>query len=228
MKLDKYTKLFSEGKNSNSKIKGLCGRIIRGTKPEDFETLTDDPDRIIIMLIGGDGLKKLLGKTDYDRLITIGYAEDYIEYKVNGGFQFKLVVFKESETILLATWDNVAKLTSKIYPDIKKRIYSRLEELKSKKFSEIQEMASFSFEEVERKGKDDPNFMTYERFKNSSGTLVDVRAFLYHTLHLRFLYSGDGYTYDELGNKGLMEHIAPNKKLVDLGEHRLIPMNVKF
>jgi hypothetical protein len=42
---------------------------------------------------------------------------------------------------------------------------------------------------------------------------------LFHTVQLRALFSGDGYTRDEAGTRGLMEYIAPNCKLTDLGEH---------
>ena len=82
MNVDEYKKLFLDGKKNKIPITGLCGRIIRGKSPDDFLTLTDDPNRDIIMLMGGDGLEQILGKTGYEALINIGYMEDYIEYKV--------------------------------------------------------------------------------------------------------------------------------------------------
>jgi len=36
-----YVELFTKEKEVNPEINGLVGRILRGTKPEDFETLTD-------------------------------------------------------------------------------------------------------------------------------------------------------------------------------------------
>jgi len=228
MELEEYKRLFMEGKKATAPVDGLCGRILRGTKPEDFDTLTDDPNRIVIMLIGGDGLGDLLGKSGYESLIHIGYAKDYIEYKIEQGNAFKIVVFKESDSTLLATWDNVARLCDDIYPDVSGKIHACLPDLKTTAFSTIQILADFSFEEAERAGIDNPNYMSYDRFKKSEGTLIDVRAFLYHTLHFRILYSGDGYTYDEDGNRGLMEYIAPNKKLIELGEHRLIDMEIEL
>ncbi|MFX1256870.1 MAG: hypothetical protein ACFFAN_03345, partial [Promethearchaeota archaeon] len=130
--------------------------------------------------------------------------------------------------IKMAKWDNVVELASKIYPKVKKKIYKRLSELKNTTFEEIEAKAGRNLSEIDKKGSSDSNFMTYDRFRKSKGTLEDVRAFFYHTLHLRELYSGDGYTYNETGERGLMEYIAPNKKLTELGEFRLINMNIEI
>ncbi|MCK4383456.1 MAG: hypothetical protein KAW66_09210 [Candidatus Lokiarchaeota archaeon] len=121
MNLVDYKDLFVEGKKTTLPITGICGRILRGKSPKDFETLTDDPDRKLIMLMGGDGLERILGKSGYEALITIGYMLDYIEYKIKSGFQFKLVIFNEGEIAKLATWDNVAHIISEIYPKLKLR-----------------------------------------------------------------------------------------------------------
>ncbi len=115
-------------------------------------------------------------------------------------------------------------MVSEIYPEVKKKIYNRLEELKNTPFSEIEKRADRKFNEIDKNGTEDSNFMTYERFKQSEGTLVDVRAFLYHTVHLRELFSGDGFTYEEDRQRGLKEYIAPNCKLEELGEYHLIDM----
>jgi len=228
MNLVEYKDLFVEGKKTTLPITGICGRILRGKSPKDFETLTDDPDRKLIMLMGGDGLERILGKSGYEALITIGYMLEYIEYKIKSGFEFKLVIFNEGEIAKLATWDNVAHIVSEIYPQAKIKIYSKLAELKSTPYSEIERDANRKFNIIDKVGPEDKNFMTYERFNNSEGTLIDVRAFLYHTIHLRELFSGDGFTYEEEGNKSLKEYIAPNCRLEELGEYYLIDMNISL
>ena len=107
MKLDAYVDLLRSGKYSGQKVSGLCGRIIRGKAPKDFETLTDDPERKIVMLVDPDGLQGLLGKTGYDMLITVGYEPSYLKHKVQEGNRFKLVVFPEGGAAQLATWEYV-------------------------------------------------------------------------------------------------------------------------
>ena len=49
MELNEYKQLFLEGKKNQNPITGLCVRILRGKIDKDFETLSDDPNRLIIM-----------------------------------------------------------------------------------------------------------------------------------------------------------------------------------
>jgi len=206
-------------------VTGLCGRIIRGTKPEDFETLTDDPDRKLVMLMGPDGLEKLLGKDAYNMLIEIGYEKDYIQRKLDEGNQFKLVVFEEGGEADIAEWFNVIRIVGKTYPKISSKLQKQLYELKATPFKQIENQVGYDFSEIDKLGKQDARFMTYERYEKSHGTLEQARAFLYFTVHLRELFSGDGYTYTADGDKGLMEYICPNKKLSELGAHEVININ---
>jgi len=223
MNLNEYEELFINKKSGTAE--GLCGRIIRGTKPEDFETLTDDPERKLVMLMGPDGLEKLLGKDSYDMLIEIGYERDYIQRKLDEGNQFKIVVFKEGGEAVLADWFNVLRTVSKTYPEISSKIQRHLSPLKNTPFSTIETAAGYDFSEVDKNGKEDPYFMTYEKYKTSPDTLVAARAFLYFTVHLRELFHGDGYTYTADGDKGLMEYIVANKELSEIGDHIIIDIN---
>jgi len=47
-------------------------------------------------------------------------------------------------------------------------------------------------------------------------------------VYLRELFSGDGFTYEEEGKKGLKEYIAPNCRLEELGKYYLIDMNISL
>ncbi|MBN1803316.1 MAG: hypothetical protein JW891_17525 [Candidatus Lokiarchaeota archaeon] len=220
MDLFEYREFFT--KKQIVRVDSLCGRIIRGVNPDDFETLTDDPDRKLVMLMGPDGLQKLLGKESYDMLVEIGYEKEYIQRKLNEGNEFKLVVFKEGGEAIIATWDNVINLVSKTYPNISNKIKDQIDDLKSTSFERIEEEAGFDFSKIDKIGKTDPRFMTHERYLESPNTLIAARAFLYFTVHLRELFSGDGYTYTTDGKRGLTEYIVPNKRISDLGEHVII------
>jgi hypothetical protein len=228
MSLDNFEEKFKNGTAINQEIAGLTGRIIRGKKTEDFETLTNDPKRKLVMLMGGDGLASICGKKTLDALVLIGYTKDYIQHRVSEGYQFKLVIFKESNNILLATWDNVLEMVGRVYgKDVAIKVGNRLLDMKNLHFSAIQDMnKSFDLEEIYREGSSSPRYMTAETFEKSQGTAFDVRAFLYHAVHLSKLFSGDGYTYDEQGKRGLKEYIVPNKKLEDLGTHVVIDLDI--
>lgn len=211
---------------ASATVEGLCGRIIRGKSPNDFLTLTDDPTRKIVMLVDPDGLTQMLGKTGYQMLIEVGYEPDYLDHKVAEGNQFKLVVFPEGGAAQLATWDNTIDMVCAVYPDVAAPIRACRQALKTRSFESIQAEAGFNFLEVEKAGDNDLRFMTYERFVQSVKTLADVRAFLYFSVHLRELYSGDGWTYDAAGRRGVREYIIPNKPIAELGENQIIDINV--
>lgn len=206
-------------------ISGICGRVVRGKSPADFLTLTDDPNRKLVMLMGADGLNSILGLPGYKVLETIGYETGYIRRKVLEGCQFKLVVFPEG-TPKLATWDNTIQIVGGVYPDAAKALNANLPFLKVARFTDIQ--GKDNWNEIDAVGTTHPKFMTYERFLDSKQDVIACRAFLYFTVHLRELYSGDGYTYTPQGNRGLMEYIVPNLPISALGEYRMADIEVKI
>jgi|GEM_PF-28087 len=235
--IEQYLSALSGGRYSP--VTALCGRILRGKKPADFETLTDDPSRLLVMFMGPDGLQTLLGKNGYEMLVAIGYQPDYLEHKVKEGNLFKLAVFPEGRAAKLATWDNVIEMVSEVYPVIKSDLVRALPELIRRPFSYWNAVAatrgfdspvtangSSVFLPVEKAGKQHENFMTYERFLASRRDEFSVRSFLYFSVHLRELFSGDGYTYDDQGKRGMMEYIGRNLKISELGEYQLVDINV--
>jgi nicotinamidase-related amidase len=226
MNIQDYVNLFKAGKKANQRVVGLCGRIIRGTKPDDFKTLTDDPKRKLVMLMGPDGLDQLLGKTGYEMLVEIGYEKDYIVRKVNENNQFKLVVFKEGDTAKLATWKNVMDIVANVYPGIGDKLRNQLDTLVRTHFKAFEKLARFNFADVDKEGATNPNYMTYERYKTAEDNLLNARAFLYYTIHLRELFAGDGYTYTYDGKRGLTEFIVANAPIRDLGDHVIIDVDV--
>ncbi|MFX1450526.1 MAG: hypothetical protein ACFFCM_06775 [Promethearchaeota archaeon] len=228
MNLDDYKDFFVNRKRKSSPISGIMGKITRGKKPNDFETLTHDPKRRIVMIMGPDGLEHILGKSGFETLVEIGYTQDHIHHLVDQGFQFKLVIFLPSKSCLLATWENAAKLASEVYPKVKNKIYSKLDGLQRIPFEQIEKDSSLIWGEIEKIGESNLNFITYRRFKQSKGTLIDVRAFFYYTLHFRELFSGDGYIYNQNGEKRSKEYICLNQKLKKFKDYRLVDMEVSL
>jgi nicotinamidase-related amidase len=234
-----YTRLLTS--NNKGNVSGLCGRILRGKAEGDFRTLTDDSSRKVVMLVGPDGLERLLGKNGYDMLIEIGYEPDYIEQKLNEGTQFRLAVFKEGAEASPATWDNTRELLCKIYPDVSKKLLNSMTRLKEiygkyqsprEAFKALETLTGHSFKDVDAIGDSDMRYMTYDRYRYITERsvleeVINTRAFLYFAVYLKELYSGDGYTYTADGRKGLMEYIVPNLPLDNLGTHELIKLDVK-
>lgn len=198
-------------------VRGLVGRVLKGKNDEDFDTLSNDPARKLIFLMGSDGLAELVG-LDNDRvLVKIGYTADYIERLKKEGYRFKLVVFKsEGDDGRLATWDNVAELAEKLYPSIASKIRSAIPRLKNSSFSEIEAQAPSRFSAVDKAGKNHPDYIDEARLERSEGELWEVRGFLFYRARLMDLYAGDGFTRDADGKKGLNEYITSNKPLKEL------------
>lgn len=211
-------------------VSGICGRMIRGTKPSDFETLTDDPSRLVVMLMDSDGLAKLFGKSGYQILIEIGYRGDYIKQKLDAGNQFKLVVFPQ-EAAHPATWKGVTDVACSVYPELTSCFTKHGAGLQSGSLwggkcfmHEFEKLAGYKFCDADKKA--DPRFMNIEAYRKSTKTAWELRAFLYHTLHLRELFSGDGFTYNEQGKRQLKEYLMLNKKIADIKDAAVLDIAV--
>jgi hypothetical protein len=216
---------------------GLCGRIIRGKAPADFETLSDDRSRLVVMLTDSEGLTTLCGKTDYECLVVIGHHPDHIKGKLSTTppHSYKLVVFPAQEAIL-ANWSGVFDLATRLYPELNQPVSAfgsilssgpfRIQDGKSVAFRSIERQAGYNFMDADKSS--DPRFMTIEKFRASERGPVELRALLYHTMHLRELFMGDGYTYDEKGNRGVREYVLPNKRIAEISGAVVADMDVRL
>jgi nicotinamidase/pyrazinamidase len=215
-----FANAFRNGTLGDFTAEGLLGRIIRGKRPEDFRTLSDDPDRKIIILTDSDGLEGLVGVPGFSILLRIGWDYPYAVKKIQDGYKVKLVVFREGGPAQLATWDGMMTVVGLAYPDIKDRLAAWLPKLKIMSFAQINALyAGGMNKDVDAKGKNETAYMTYERYLQSADTVENARAFLYYAIHLRELYAGDGYTYrDSIApeNRGVKEYMAPNCDLSEL------------
>ena len=57
---------------------------------------------------------------------------------------------------------------------------------------------------------------------NDNSSIWEIRAFLYNQLYLNELFSGDGYTHEEDGSKGLPEYFMLNQRVDELPGARLV------
>lgn len=204
-------------------VSGLVGRILRGKTSKDFEHLSDDPNRKVVLLMGSDGLQEIVGKSGYDALLTVGYTPDYIRQLVGEGTQFRLLVLPEGGAAVPATWENTIRTLAMVYPDIASDLRVQLDNLRATPFVEVERMARCRFADL---AASDDLYMTYDKYLVSPRDLVATRAFLYFSVYLRELYSGDGYTYTVDGVRGVSEYIVLNSALQELGECLVLPVDV--
>ena len=230
--VEDYLQALQNGEVVN--VEGLCGRIIRGKKPEDFKTLTDDPTRLVVMPMDETGLETLLGKSGYEMLVAIGYEEDYIRHKVEDGNDFKLVIFPAGEDAKLATWGNVIEVVAEAYsdyPEVGQMLNAQghsLKDLDHRNFDDFEEHVNLDCSEIDKDGSSNSNYMTLERFLDSDGSWEDCRLFLYFSVHLRELFAGDGWTRTKDGQKGVKEYLMPNKEISSLNGAKIIDIDIEL
>ena len=207
-------------KNTDVSISdNLVGRVLREKSGDDFINLSPDINRKLIMFMDSTGLKQLLGKDTRTILKIIGYPEYYIEQLFKDKTQFKLVVATRGDNIVSGTWDNLLKLVKNAYgktSKVSEALEKNLESLKTTRYEDImtQKDSSFSgkmtLQELEK------------RFEATEGKLWEIRMFLEDVLNLNKLYSGNGFTYNDKGEKGVPEYFSINQPITELGNYKLI------
>jgi hypothetical protein len=215
------------GKGKKTRVRGLYARLVR-SKCKTPVVLAEERDRRVTMVMGPSGVERLLGKSGFCMLIELGHTAEYIEREVSAGTKFSLVVFRRQKGMAAATWTNILKSVQQYYPEVKHLVAAAAKQLKRNSFAHWQEKAGYSFAEIHAKGPGDPRFMTVARLLESKGDALAVRRFLYHTIRLTELFSGDGYTWREDGTRGVREYVVENKVIACLGEQVTVELHVHF
>jgi len=220
-----FAELFKSG--GWASVAGLCGRLLRGTDAKQFETLSDDMTRRLVLVMGSEGLEKLMGKPGHEMLVEVGYTPEFIHHKVvDERCQFKLVVFEGATVGKQATWANIIELACQAYPSVQDKLRAQREALEATAFADIEQAAGYRFASVT--DTHDARFMNLEHFSASAGSLVDVRAFLFHSVYLTELFTGDGFTRTDSGERGVAEYMCPNTQVSGLGSYAIIDVDVKM
>ena len=217
-------------KNVNTKNKvasptpqpeNIWGRIIRGKQESDFQSMSSDLQRKLVFYTNPEGVAKISSKASEpkDFLRLSGYPDDYIDHLVSEGHSFKYIFF-HSENILPATWEGIIQLVKTYSPEAAAACIHMLDELKSKSFKEIDNHQPGRMSEIYRNGREDPAFMSFDKFnalvKTGNYTPYDVRSFLFHEFNLNELFAGDGFTRTPEGDIGIQEFIGINYRMQDL------------
>ena len=70
--------------------------------------------------------------------------------------------------------------------------------------------------------------MTEGRLLDTDGSPANVRRFLYHTLRLSELYTGDGFTRTFDNRRGVAEYIMLNRRLNELKDSRIYALDIRL
>lgn len=170
--------------------------------------------------MGPDGLATMLGKDPLEMLLSIGYEVLYIYEKVKAGFSFELVVFpEEGAGVERATWQGASEVICKGFPNVASIIQRHLPAVIKTPFKELHEVYEATYKtgmyDARGAGRSSPAYITADRLA-AKGDPAEVRAFMYHSCGLNYLYAGDGFTYLPTGQKGVPEFMIANVRRSDL------------
>jgi nicotinamidase-related amidase len=230
--LNDYERAFTAGQKPATPYSDLQGRFIR-MRPGEPDALTDDPDRRVVFLVDGQTLTDLVGLTGYQVCMAVGWDPDYTKGKVNAGYRFALAVFPK-QNCKLGTWDNILDAVERVYPEIAQKISmhrASLRQMTPASLAQMEQRLGYRLLDVDQAPgakKNDPRFMTIDRYKSAPDTADMARAFLYFTVHLKELFYGDGWTRTRQGQRGVEEYIMPALPMSDLGEHKVLPIQVQI
>lgn len=193
--------------------------------------MTNEPaKRRTIQLMDGQGLQELLGKTSTEQLLHIGYDRSYIESLLSSGHSFRLLVFpKKGSPAHRAYWSETLEVCADAWPEVSIILRNSLMQMRKWPFEywemHLKMAIGMTFKELKAK-PDHPWHMTVDRLSNMTGAVsgIFIRIFLYLNAFLTELYSGDGFTWNESGTRGLPEYISLNRKISELPSPLIIAM----
>jgi hypothetical protein len=100
-------------------VRGLCGRFIRGTKPADFEVLSDEPGKKLSWVCSPDMLGSVLGYNPTEAMMSIGFRTPWLKARLDDGTAHQLVVFPTTADTTVVTWAGLWGLISRAFgPEI--------------------------------------------------------------------------------------------------------------
>lgn len=208
------------------RVEGLVGRVLKGRAPADFARLSHDADRRVVYLMDPEGLASLVGLDGDETLARIGYRPDYVAVRRAQGYRFELVVFPARSDVVPATWDHLPGIVERAYPGAGPLVEAHLPTLQATAFEDlVAASGGYPWHAVRDRGRGHPRFFDAATYAQEHEEAWQTRAFLYCELRLTDLYSGDGYTREPGGSRGLAEWATGNHALADLGDLERIPLD---
>lgn len=195
-----YAKLFNaqERVPAGRTVAGLCARFIRGTKPADFEVLSDEPGKRLSWVCSSEMLESILGLNPTEAMLSIGYRTPWLKARVEDGTTHRLVVFPQTADTTVVTWAGLWTLIARAYdPAVSLALEPFKKQIESLDTPTNGYDAFDPSGEINRLGTlpvaekyAHPGYLTAERFLAAqSQTLYHARGFLDHSLGCNYRWA---------------------------------------
>jgi hypothetical protein len=215
-----YEAMFRKRLEAPDQLAGVCGRVIRGAKEEEFAKLVFQKGRQLAWVTGPIGLRKMIDLSPSQIVLGIGKTRSWLMEQLDAGMSWGLVVFPDGDCVP-ATWDGLFQMVRRHYPpDVSDQLARWESRLRDSQHSVV-----VPPDHTTSKVKDDvqdPWHMSVERYRESADTCENARLFPWHSLGVNDLFTGSGTSPDT----GFDEYLRPVCDLSDLPGHVTIPLNV--
>lgn len=215
-------KILNEMSNDTDKFWGRVICINPNSNPLEkarskLEYLSDI-DQLFPFVMGPEDIKTLHGKKHKEFLLSIGYTEDWLNKKHARGLVFYFVVFRDSVCIdelkinpWPGTWEGVFSLIQYHSEECAKKLKPHWEEIKDVECKQDGPIDIVN-------PADHKTISSFEEFAKHDVLCDPIigRRFLRHTIKCTYLYRGDGYTYNEKGERGIKEYLFKRVSLDEL------------
>jgi hypothetical protein len=197
------------------------GRIIEVPKGQSEVEYISTPNQLFPFIMGPDSIHHLKGRSAWEIFDFVGYKKHFVVQRLKSGSKFVLILFtgfldetkenSDSSHPVPATWENVLTLVENASPVVSERVRNVFPTIQTTPFYDY----SVNLEQLDSDLLQQVN--SFEAFEKSGHeSPVMVRAFLRHTMKLMELYAGDGYCYNDRGERGSKEYLMPRVAISQL------------
>jgi hypothetical protein len=177
-----------------------------------FETLSDDPSDRFVWATTIDALSDFDWRNNALGVFhKVGFETWYMQKKKKEGFVFSALVFKAVESdAIRATWSGLREVAKRLGITCDDSVWRETSLIECK--------------------VDSLPFFTVSALKERNETHVSdptvMRGFLYHGLGARELFRGDGFAWNQRGERGVPEFLVRNCKRHELKDLEVVQLNV--
>jgi hypothetical protein len=211
----------------------LGARIIFGRdEPSTFSSLSHS-SQPYPFIVGPDDVHKFFkAESPMDMLELIGFERDWVQSRVDAGSVFRMLLFSSESFadgggFISPTWDHLLAITERENKNAGKKLKRHLDTLKSLSYADLCAKIGFDVEvasEEQINYKDVCSFDAYGD-KRCPDDLAHARAFLRRTLMATPLFKGDGFTYNERGERGVAEFLVKRCSVSSLPGHEWVDLH---
>jgi hypothetical protein len=202
------------------------GRIVEVKGLQSEVEFMSSPNQLFPFIMGPETIHHLKGRSAWEIFDFVGYRKHFVVQRLKSGSKFVLILFtgfqdEMKENVdssnsdrtkpVTATWENVLTMVEKASQVVGERVRNVFSMIQTTPFYHY----GVDFEQLDSDLLQQVNsFEAFEKSGHDSPAMV--RAFLRHTMKLTELYAGDGYCYNDRGERGSKEYLMPRVAISQL------------